>query len=60
VRKFFKTPLVFLRSLFAVGSAKAELTQAQLSDMMNQQRYVFHVNRPTSSPREVEVIFDLD
>ena len=46
-------------SLFAMGSAKTEVTQAQLTDMINQQRYVFHVDMPSNPPREVKVIFDL-
>ena len=60
MRHFFKALLAFLGSFLAVGSPRAELTKEQLTDMMNKQHYVFHVDRPTNPPREIEVIFDLN
>jgi hypothetical protein len=48
----------FLASLFGVMPANAEVTDAQLLEMVKQKRYIFHVDRPTNPPREVEVVFD--
>ena len=58
--KLFTFLTSILATVFTVGSVRAEATQAQLTDMMKQSRYVFHVNRPTTPPRELDVIFDLN
>jgi hypothetical protein len=58
--KFLRYLLAFLAPLLGAMAANAEVTDAQLFEMVKQQRYVFKIDRPTTPPREIDAVFDLD